>query len=112
MTRCSVLGISVYGPGLELWQQSIGVLSGKTPWSESSVSPPAPAMLAANERRRSGLPARLALAVCGEAVTMAGRSASEIAAVFASSNGDGATVHNLLETLGRRGWPSVAYAVP
>lgn len=60
--------------------------------------PPA-ALLAPNERRRAGLPARLALAVAAEATGMAGLAADALRGVFGSANGEGAILHALLETL-------------
>ncbi len=99
MTLCCLRGVSVFGPGLPLWHAARPVLRGDTPLSFIEEKPPAPALLSANERRRSGLPVRLALAVSEEAVRMAGLGLDQVGAVFASANGEGAIVHGLLETL-------------
>jgi len=92
-------GISLFGPGLTLWSQAFPVLRGEAPWIDTRPAPPPPAMLSPNERRRCGLPARLALAVSAEATALSGLPADQLACVFASSNGEGGVVHELLQTL-------------
>ena len=52
-----------------------------------------------DERRRTGLPTRLAFAVCEEATRMSGLPGGSMAGVFASANGEGTVVHGLLEDL-------------
>ena len=99
MTRCFVRGVSVFGPGLAGWLEARRVLRGEARWNAYMPVPPLPAMLAPNERRRSGVSTRLALAVCEEAASRSGLPAAELAGVFASSNGEGTIVHGLLETL-------------
>jgi Beta-ketoacyl synthase, N-terminal domain len=75
------------------------VLAGTAPLVVAEVAAPPPALLAANERRRAGLPVRLGLAVAEEAVRMAGLAPDAVRGVFASANGEGAILHGLLETL-------------
>ena len=58
----------------------------------SDLLPPA-------ERRRTGVPVKLALAVASEACRTAGRDATGVATVFSSSGGDGDNVHAILEAL-------------
>jgi hypothetical protein len=99
MSMCYVHGVSVFGPGLTLWPAARPVLRGDAKPTAGLAPPPAPALLAPNERRRAGLPVRLALAVCEEAVAMSGLAPGALAGVFASANGEGAVVHGLLETL-------------
>jgi len=95
-----VLGLSVQAPGLAGWEQALPILRGEQRLDpDATLALPAPALLAANERRRAGLPVRLALAVCEAATRMAGLVPGEAPCVFGSSNGDGAVVHELLETL-------------
>jgi hypothetical protein len=96
---CSVLAASVFGPGMGLWHAALPVLRGESPPGAVSPPPPLPSLLAPNERRRAGLPTRLALAVCEEAAALSGLSPDVLAGVFASANGEGAIVHGLLETL-------------
>lgn len=99
MTACFVRGVSVFGPGLALWAQARSVLRGEARWEAGDLPPPVPGLLAPNERRRAGLPTRLALAVCEEAAALSGLPADSLTCVFASGNGEGAVVHGLLETL-------------
>jgi Beta-ketoacyl synthase, N-terminal domain len=94
-----VQGVGLWGPGLEGWTASLPILQGRLDhaWSDS---PPAPAsMLSVNERRRTGLSVRLALAVAQQASAMAGIAPGAIRSVFGTSNGDGPVVHAILETL-------------
>jgi hypothetical protein len=65
------------------------------------VQPPAPAILSPTERRRASLVVRLALAVAGEAAAMSAIPPQDLRAVFGSSNGDGAVLHAILESLTR-----------
>ena len=99
MSTCFVRGVSVWGPGLALWPQARAVLRGEAAWVDDGAPPPAPRLLAPNERRRAGLPTRLALAVCEEAVALSGLAPDTLACVFTSANGEGGVVHGLLETL-------------
>jgi hypothetical protein len=57
------------------------------------------ALLPAAERRRTGVPVKLALAVGCDAFTNAARSPAATATVFASSGGDGENVHRICEAL-------------
>ena len=59
----------------------------------------APSMVSANERRRLSPLVRLALNAADDAVHAAGMPPEELAAVFGSANGDGLTLHHLLESL-------------
>lgn len=95
--RCWVGGLAVLGPGLPGWKNSEAVLAGAAPWTPAECAVPPPAMLPATERRRTSLAVRLALAAAAEAA--AGEDAAALETVFASSNGDGAVVGAILETL-------------
>ena len=99
MTGCYIIGASVFGPGLASWQAARPVFRGEAALTDDVKPPPAPALLAPNERRRAGVPARLAFAVCEEATRMSGIAAASMAGVFASANGEGSVVHGLLENL-------------
>ncbi|WP_428374588.1 beta-ketoacyl synthase chain length factor [Lichenicoccus sp.] len=100
MMRVSLIGSAVRAPGLGAWEQALPVLAGEVAADpEAALDLPPPALLSPNERRRSGLPVRLALAVCEEASRMAGHQPGALPGIFGSSNGDGAVVHHLLETL-------------
>jgi hypothetical protein len=81
------------------WSDGSAVLAGKAPYRpEAVVLSPSP-LLPPNERRRTVPNVRLALAVGSEALADAGRDAAATAAVFASSGGDGATIHAMLSAL-------------
>lgn len=94
-----VLGVSVWGPGLEGWAAGRAVLAGTADYAATSAAPPAPALLAATERRRTGPVVRLALAAAYEAAAASGLAAGSLRAVFGSSNGDGPVVGSILEAL-------------
>ena len=97
--RVYVEGIGLCGPGLSGWTASRPVLEGAASYVPApTVVPPSP-LLPPNERRRTVETVRLALAVGQEAFAMAGRDAADTATVFASSGGDGATIHEILEVL-------------
>jgi len=97
--RIFVEGVGLLGPGLNGWQASRPVLSG----GEAYVSMPAVIVasdrLPPAERRRTGIPVKLALAVGFEAFTNAERDAAATATVFTSSSGDGEILHQICETL-------------
>lgn len=93
-----VLGVSVWGPGLQGWAASRGVLAGSAPFVATDTPPPPP-LLAATERRRTGPVVRLALAVAHEAALAAGQSGAALSAVFGSSNGDGPVVGSILDAM-------------
>ncbi len=104
MLRAAIRGIGLWGPGLFGWAESPPVLTGAKPHDADERAPPAPLLLPANERRRAGPAVRLALTVAEAAVAMAREAdpaldAARLRAVFASSNGEGAVVDDLLKTL-------------
>lgn len=99
MIRAAIHGVGVWGPGLPGWAQARAVLTGAAPWQAEERLPPMPALLAPAERRRAGAAVRLALTVAAEASAAAGLVPGSAAGVFATSNGDGAVVGALLETL-------------
>ncbi len=94
-----VLGVAVWGPGLEGWEMARSVLAGDCDHAPRETSLPAPAMLSSTERRRASQSVRLALNVAQAATAMAGVAPDALRSVFATSNGDGAVVHAILEAL-------------
>ncbi len=100
MIELHLLGVSVRAPGLGAWPQAQPVLAGTVPHQPGAPLdlPPSP-LLSPNERRRTGMVATLALTVCEEASRMAGQAPGALPGIFGSSNGDGAVVHELLESL-------------
>ena len=94
-----VEGVGLAGPGLAGWKQAREILAGREPLdAKPTIIPPAEG-LPAVERRRAGKSVRLALAVGLEAALDAGRSARDLAAVFASSTGDGDNLHAICDAL-------------
>ncbi|GEN16388.1 hypothetical protein NCH01_28190 [Neoasaia chiangmaiensis] len=89
-------GTSVWGPGLSGWLQAAPVLRGDVGWASSPVLPPAPSCLPPNERRRCGPVTRLALALAEDACVRSGLAPAALRSVFASSNGDGGVVDDIL----------------
>ena len=93
MMRFFVDGVGLLGPGLDGWASSRAVLAGDTAFVPAPINLRASDMLPAAERRRAGVPIKLALAVGQEAFVQAGRDANTAATVFTSSGGDNDNVH-------------------
>jgi hypothetical protein len=97
--RSYVEGIGLLGPGLSGWHESRVVLAGAEPYRPApAVVPPSP-LLPPAERRRAGIPVKLALAAGSQAFAAAGRDAAATATVFTSSSADGQIVHELCAAL-------------
>jgi hypothetical protein len=94
-----VAGVAVRGDGLDGWEAARPVLAGEAPYVPAPARLPLPAILAPNERRRAGTVTRLALAVASEAAESSGLPSASLRSVFASANGDGATIHAILQNL-------------
>lgn len=92
-------GVGIVGPGLPSWDAARDIFAGKAPYASQATKVPAPESLPPVERRRAGTTVRLALALGLAAAADAGRSPSGLAAVFASSTGDGDNLHAICETL-------------
>lgn len=98
-----VEGVGILGPGLHGWQASQAILAGTAPYLDAAFVIPPNDLLPPAERRRTGLPVKIALAVGCEAIVHAQRNASELPAVFASSAGDGGNMHYIFEILATNG---------
>jgi Beta-ketoacyl synthase, N-terminal domain len=97
--RLYVEGVGLRGPGLAGWAASRPVLTGTEPYIPTpAIVPPSP-LLPPNERRRTVQTVKLALAVGMEAFRCARRDVAETPTVFASSGGDGDTLHEILSVL-------------
>ncbi len=94
-----VEGVGLVGPGLAGWEAAREVLAGRAAFAPAPTALPAPDMLPPTERRRAGKAVRVALATGLAAARDAGRDPATLAAVFASSSGDGDTCHANCETL-------------
>jgi hypothetical protein len=94
-----VEGVGLCGPGLPGWAASRPVLAGTEPYVPAPAIVPASPLLPPNERRRTVLTVKLALAVGTEAFDGAKRDPVDTATVFTSSCGDGDTLHGILSGL-------------
>ena len=95
----AIEGLALLGPGLPDWASAHAVLSGAQPYVHAPTAVPVPGLLPPNERRRSGLAVKIALAVGAAALAQTARDASRIDTVFASSSADGDTCHAICEQL-------------
>ena len=109
--RVWVEGVGLSGPGLCGWQKSRPVLAGTEAYVHAPTIITASELLPAAERRRTGVPVKLALAVGREAFMNAGRDAATTATVFTSSGGDSENVHQICETLASAGARSLTDAL-
>jgi len=101
MTRlaAAIDAVALLGPGLAGWTDAREVLAGRAPYRREPTVVPPPALLPANERRRSGLAVRIALATGAAALESVGREAAGLATVFSSSAADGDNCHAICEQL-------------
>jgi beta-ketoacyl synthase-like protein len=97
--RAYVEGVGIAGPGLQGWRASRETLSSRQAYRAAPVSLAASELLPAAERRRAGVPVRLAIAAGHEALLSAARDAAATATVLTSSSGDCENLHHILETL-------------
>jgi Beta-ketoacyl synthase, N-terminal domain len=101
--RAYLEGIGLLGPGLRGWQESRAALAGERPYESAPTGIPPSELLPPAERRRAGVPVRLALAAGAQAFAAAGRDAAATATVFTSSEGDGQILHEICSTLATTG---------
>ena len=98
-------GVALWAPALPGWAAARAALRGGVDPGAGDIGPaaamrrPAPAMLAANERRRAPDSVLMALEVAAAAVADAGREAATLASVFTSAHGDLPIVDALCTTL-------------
>jgi hypothetical protein len=97
--RAYIEGVGLIGPGLPGWSASCALLAGKEEYRFAPTAIPASELLPPAERRRTGVPVRLALAAGGEALAGARRDAAATATVFTSSAGDCDNLHHICEAL-------------
>lgn len=99
LLQAEIMGVSLWGPGLEGWAASRAILTGEAPYIARESPLAAPVMLPPNERRRTGEVVRLALHVAQAAVEASGLAADGLRCVFGSANGDGPVVGSILDAL-------------
>jgi hypothetical protein len=95
--RVYVEGVGLCGPGLDGWVASVPILAGALDYVDAPTRLPPVTLLPANERRRAVQTVKLALLAGEEALQAAHREPG--ATVFASSGGDGDTIHQILSVL-------------
>jgi hypothetical protein len=98
LRRCFIDGFALWSPTLPGWDAAAPALRGG-PLPQPATGRPAPALLAANERRRAPDSVLLALEVAAAALAASGRSAVDVATVFASAHGDLPITDALCKTL-------------
>jgi hypothetical protein len=100
-------GIGFWSPGLAGWDAARAVLRGALLDADAGADAgagavarrPAPALLAANERRRAPDSVLLALEVASGALAASGHAAADVASVFTSAHGDLAITDAMCRTL-------------
>jgi hypothetical protein len=97
--RCWVSAVGAVGPGFAEWAQLARVLRGQAAYAPVETRLPKLDMLPPVERRRTGVPVKLALAAGAQALAAAGVAADRVASVFTSSGGDGAVLHDICTML-------------
>jgi hypothetical protein len=91
--RFFIDGIGLLGPGLDGWQSSRTTLAREQVYVPATTNVRPSDMLPAAERRRTGVPIKLALAVGQEALIQSGHDFKSTATVFTSSGGDNDNEH-------------------
>ena len=94
-----VESVGVVGPGLADWKSASAALRSPAAYTAAETSLPRLDVLPAAERRRTGMPVKLALAAGLDALTGSFRRADSLPTVFTSSGGDGQVLHEICETL-------------
>jgi hypothetical protein len=94
-------GIGFWAPGLADWSAFSGAAERDDFAMPEVRSRPAAGALPPAERRRAPEPVLIASEAAGQAVAMAGRDASALAAVFVSTHGDLAITDEMCATLAR-----------
>jgi hypothetical protein len=97
--RVFVESVGILAPGLAGWAASRAVLAGTAPYRAAELSMPSPDVLPAVERRRTGAPVKLAIAVGQDALAGSVRSGAELPTVFTSSGSDGDVIQEICVTL-------------
>jgi len=94
-----VESVGVVGPGLEDWKAASALLRSPGAYSAGETILPRLDVLPAAERRRTGMPVKLALAAGLDALAASSRRADALPTVFTSSGGDGQVLHEICATL-------------
>ena len=96
----TVRGLGVLAPGLAGWTNARDVFAGQRPWSDGPVASPDVQQLPVTERRRVNATSRWAIAVADEAAApLEATERASMPAVFASGDGDGEVLDQMLAAL-------------
>lgn len=91
--------VAAMGHGFENWQALQSVFAGRASLDAAFTPRPTGSILPAVERRRASLTIKLATDIAQQAVVHSGMNPEDLAMVFASSNGDTNTIHQICEAL-------------
>lgn len=97
--RVSVESIGLMAPGMTGWAAARPVLRGEQTLDRQDLPAFRPNLLPPNERRRTTALIKLALQTAEDALQHSRYSMSELASVFASSEGDGEVVDQICQSL-------------
>jgi len=92
-------GIAATGPGFEDWNALSNHLTSDVGLDPEFVPRPQGDILPNVERRRASVTVKLAVDVAQAALQQSGMKSEDLAIVFASSNGDTNTIHQICEAL-------------
>lgn len=88
ISRCNLVGIGAWGPGFNNWQELKTHLLNKAEDTDTKPITPKPAIIPANERRRSPLPVKIAVETSWQAAQQSTIAPQDMACVFGSGLGD------------------------
>lgn len=94
-----VESVGLIAPGLAGWAEGRTVLAGETPYAPAELPPYQTQLLPPNERRRMTASVRLAFRTAEDALRGTPLAASELATVFATSDGDLEVLHRINHSL-------------
>lgn len=99
MNPVFIEAVGLCAPGLASWEQARTTLRGDAPYLATDPGAYQPQLLPPNERRRATAAVRLAFRVAEDAMAHSSFKPSQLATVFASSEGDTGILHRLCTAL-------------
>jgi hypothetical protein len=94
-----VEAVGVLSPGLADWPAARAVVAGGQRYAPAPLQPLRVDLLPAAERRRTGLPVKLAIAAGQQALSPSKADPAELSTIFCSSGGDGEVLHEICSAL-------------
>jgi len=102
LNALAVVGVGIRAPGLPGWVEAAAILAGVASYEWKELPRLMPTTLPMTERRRANDTSRLAIAAAADAMAgLPAESVAEIASVFASADGDGVVLADLLAALAK-----------